>query len=650
MRFFCLILFIFMTKVLIGQSICGKVSDIKSGEPLSMAHVIFKQNKEVVNGVVSDVNGQYTFEVPNQGIYDVEVSYLGYKTQIYKNIDVNKVDTNLLNIALEADVYILNDIVIEHKAPTIDTDRIGCFISKSEISSKAIRGVGGIRSLHATNLYSTFNSNFGTIDLKSMSSGQTIDFINPVFFPNDLSPLSSNESYAQTSENPYYNSRLNPVSTFSIDVDRASYTNIRRFINQGEKPVKDAVRLEEMVNYFNYNYQKPTDGIIETYTELSACPWNSKSQLLHIGLQSKVSKVDSLKASNFVFLIDVSGSMHDHNKLPLVKATLKMVTQKMKNDDKISIVVYAGEAGCVLESTSGENKNKIIEALNHLEAGGSTAGGEGIELAYRIALNHFIKGGNNRIILATDGDFNVGVSSNESLELLIEEKRKSNVFLTVLGYGMGNYKDDKLELLANKGNGNYAYIDNKKEAEEFLVNGFYSTLYTLAKDVKLQLKFNPKYIQSYRLIGYENRILANTDFKDDTKDAGELGSDQSVTAIYEIIPTKKGQKTDLEFQNIKESSQLFNLKIRYKTPEGRVSKIIEKSIKRQYTAFSETSDRFRFSASVAMFGLLIKDSKYKMNASFDKVIELAEKATLNDNTYQQDFIGMVQNYMVIDGQ
>jgi Ca-activated chloride channel family protein len=341
------------------------------------------------------------------------------------------------------------------------------------------------------------------------------------------------EGYASVNENGFRNVLNNPLSTFSIDVDNASYSNIRRFINMGKLPPADAVRIEEMINYFKYDYPEP-EGVhpFSVYTELAVCPWNKNHQLLQVGLRGKSIDKSDLPPSNIVFLIDVSGSMNDYNKQPLLKSSFGLLVNELRPVDRVAIVVYAGAAGLVLESTPGNRKEIIMAAIDNLEAGGSTAGGAGLRLAYKEAEKNFIKGGNNRIILATDGDFNVGESWNGAMERLVEEKRNLGVFITVLGFGMGNYKDDKMELIADKGNGNYSYIDNLQEARKVLVREFGGTLFTIAKDVKFQIEFNPSKVKSYRLIGYENRLLNEEDFNDDTKDAGEMGSGHNVTALY----------------------------------------------------------------------------------------------------------------------
>lgn len=464
------------------------------------------------------------------------------------------------------------------------------------------------------------------------------------------------EDYSPIVENKFLAATSNPLSTFSIDVDEAAYSNIRRYIENGQIPPAGAVRIEEMINYFDYVYPQPSnDHPFSVNTEISECPWNTKHRLVHIGLQGKEIPMENLPAANIVFLIDVSGSMDEENKLPLVKTSMKMLVDHLRNDDKVAIVVYAGNAGLVLPSTSGTNKEEIKEAIDDLEAGGSTAGGEGIRLAYKIAQKEFIKNGNNRIILATDGDFNVGVSSDDELVSLIEKERKSGVFLSVLGYGMGNYKDNKMQLLADKGNGNHSYIDNINEAKKVLVSEFGSTLFTIAKDVKLQLEFNPTKVQAYRLIGYENRMLAAEDFNDDKKDAGELGSGHTVTALYEVIPVGvqsefiksvdplkyQPSKTNVTFSAGTE--EIMTIKLRYKKPDEEVSKLITHPVIDSHIDLIKTSDNFRFSAAVASFGMLLRDSEYKQQSSWQQVISIAKSAKGNDvNHYRGEFIKLVQ--------
>ena len=462
------------------------------------------------------------------------------------------------------------------------------------------------------------------------------------------------EDYDNIIENKFLTATKNPLSTFSIDVDEAAYSNVRRYLENGSLPPAGAVRIEEMINYFDYVYPKPENGEPFTVnTEISDCPWNNQHRLVHIGLQGKEIPVDNLPPSNMVFLIDVSGSMNESNKLPLVQASLNMLVDQLREKDKVAIVVYAGNAGLVLPSTNGINKIKIKEAINDLEAGGSTAGGEGIQLAYKVAKDNFIKEGNNRIILATDGDFNVGVSSDDELVRLIENERKAGVFLSVLGYGMGNYKDNKMQQLADKGNGNHSYIDNINEAKKVLVNEFGSTLFTIAKDVKIQIEFNPSKVQAYRLIGYENRMLAAEDFNDDTKDAGELGSGHTVTALYEIIPVgvkdsfiKSVDPLKYQYNNgeiaDEESPEIMTIKLRYKEPIGEVSKLINHPVIDSHLKLVNTSDNFRFSAAVAEFGLLLRDSEYRQQSSFSQVASLAQSASGKDeNGYRSEFVRLV---------
>ena len=463
------------------------------------------------------------------------------------------------------------------------------------------------------------------------------------------------EDYDHIVENRFLTALQQPLSTFSIDVDEAAYSNVRRYIQSGSLPPAGAVRIEEMINYFDYEYPQPAgDAPFEVYTEISECPWNKEHRLIHIGLQGKNIETQNLPPANLVFLIDVSGSMDEPNKLPLVQASLKMLTEQLRKDDNVAIVVYAGNAGLVLQSTSGADKIKIKEAIDALQAGGSTAGGEGIQLAYKIAKENFKKGGNNRVILATDGDFNVGISSDDELVSLIEKERQSGVFLTVLGFGVGTYKDNKMQQLADKGNGNHAYIDNMNEARKVLVKEFGSTLFTIAKDVKLQIEFNPTLVQAYRLIGYENRVIANEDFNDDKKDAGELGAGHTVTALYEIIPV--GVKSefiskvdDLKYQvknqiAEKYGNEVMTIKLRYKEPDGDISKLITHTVIDEHKTLEQTSDNFKFSAAVAEFGLLLRNSAYKQNATYKKVESLAKDAKGNDaEGYRAEFMQLVKS-------
>lgn len=466
------------------------------------------------------------------------------------------------------------------------------------------------------------------------------------------------EDYNRIVENPILSPKTNPLSTFSIDVDVASYANMRRFLNENRLPYPDAIRIEEMINYFDYEYRQPRgEHPFAIQSEVSECPWEEEHYLVHIGIQGKDIQRENLPPSNLVFLLDVSGSMNSSNKLPLLKSAFKMLVHQLDARDRVAIVVYAGAAGLVLPSTPASKSNLIIEKLDQLSAGGSTAGGAGIQLAYKMAQDNFITGGNNRVILATDGDFNVGASSDSELVRMIEEKREKGVFLSVLGFGTGNYKDNKMEQLADKGNGNYAYIDNILEAKKVLVNEMGGTLFTIAKDVKIQVEFNPAMVKGYRLIGYENRVMAAEDFDDDTKDAGELGSGHSVTALYEVVPygasTDVRVAGDLKYQMTVPTDgsrqEIMNMKFRYKRPDGEVSTLIEQPIGTEILPLDQTSDNYLFSAAVAEFGMLLRNSQYKGEATYDHVMELAKLSKGVDlNGYRAEFIQLVERASLLD--
>ena len=467
-------------------------------------------------------------------------------------------------------------------------------------------------------------------------------------------PDLSQEDYNLIRDNPFQLVRTEPLSTFALDVDSGAYSNVRRFLDDGQLPPADAVRLEEMINYFTYDYPAPDNQPFAINTELSQAPWQPQHQLLRIGIKGQEIENEALPPSNLVFLFDVSGSMNDPDKLPLLKSAFRLLVNELRPEDRVSIVVYAGAAGLVLPSTSGAEKETILAALDNLEAGGSTAGGEGIELAYQEAADNFLDNGNNRIILATDGDFNVGMSSDAELIRLIEQKREQDIFLTVLGFGTGNLKDAKMEQLANNGNGNYAYIDNILEAKKVLVTEMGGTLLTLAKDVKIQVEFNPTQVQAYRLLGYENRLLTAQDFNDDTKDAGELGAGHTVTALYEIVPVGVDSPVelptvdDLKYQETQSNSgnfagELLQLKLRYKPPTGDNSALITQAIANNSKPLDQASPDFRFAAAVAEFGMLLRDSPYRGESSFDQVLELAQGSKGADpEGYRSEFIQLVK--------
>jgi len=470
--------------------------------------------------------------------------------------------------------------------------------------------------------------------------------------PESKAKDTTGEEYDHVKENEFIAVADDPRSTFSIDVDTASYSNIRRYLEGGSMPPPEAVRVEEMINYFSYNYESPIGtGPFSINTEVSGTPWNQDSLLVSVGLQGQRIDMSEVGARNLVFLLDVSGSMNDPDKLPLLKQGLGMLVNNLRNNDRVSIVVYAGASGVVLQPTMGSDKPRIMEALQRLEAGGSTNGGDGIKLAYKMAAKNFEKGGVNRVILATDGDFNVGVTNRTELVELIEDKRKSGVFLSVLGFGTGNMQDSTMEMLADKGNGNYAYIDNKAEARKVLVEEAGGTLVTIAKDVKIQVEFNPAEVESYRLIGYENRKLAHADFNDDTKDAGEIGAGHSVTALYEVTP--KGSKTKsttdkLKYQDEAEpsaaakSGELLTVKVRYKKPDGNKSKLISLPVSGDDRGIRNTTKDYRFAAAVAQFGMILRHSKYKGSASYDDVLKLAGESLGSDpHGHRKAFLALV---------
>ena len=570
------------------------------------------------NGTVSDTNGFYNILAEKTG--RLVFTFVGFQSQTIE-IEGN----SKINVALVP-------------AQPIVTD------SKTELAECVVVGYGSSRKVNLAGAVSPFSSRdrkFSVMKQAYMAEGMRV-------------PAWNTENYSSISENGYKEVFANPLSTFSIDVDNASYSNVRRFLNRGQMPPVDAVRIEEMINYFHYNYDGPKGKEpFAIHSELTVCPWNSDHQLLLVGLQAKEIEKENLPPSNLVFLLDVSGSMQSPDKLPLVKSGMRMLVNELRPNDRVAIVVYAGAAGLVLESTPGNQKGKIMEAIEKLEAGGSTAGGAGLRLAYQTARENFLKNGNNRIILATDGDFNVGISSISEMERLVEKERESGIFISVLGFGMGNYKDDKMETIANKGNGNYAYIDNIQEARKVFVSEFGGTLFTVAKDVKLQLEFNPQHVKAYRLIGYENRLLNDEDFKDDKKDAGEMGAGHRVTALYEIIPAGSDEKIpeidELKYQQRKKeaprnfNNELVTVKARYKTPDGDRSFPMETVVSPQATAFEKASENIRFASAVAGFGMLLRDSEYKGDINYDEVARIVKNAKGDDEEgYRGEFVRLVE--------
>lgn len=594
-----------------SHKVTGVITD-ESGATVPGVSITEKGTK---NGTTSDAKGQYTITVSNsQGT-------LSFAAVGFKLLDTKIAGRTTVNVVLKAASHELADVVVTGYARR----------------KSGAPGATTYLSASAPGLQVTGQGYHKDEDWNT-------------------------EDYDRITDNRFVRSTDNPLSTFSIDVDVAAYANMRRFINNGKMPPADAIRVEELVNYFKYDYPQPKGkDPFSVHTEVATAPWNPSHKLVMIGLQGKNIPMDRLPPSNLTFLIDVSGSMSSPDKLPLVKASMKLLVEKLREQDMVSIVVYAGAAGLVLEPTSGRDKKIILEAIDNLEAGGSTAGGEGIRLAYETARENLMHNGNNRVILCTDGDFNIGASSDAALERMIEIERKSGVFLSVLGYGMGNYKDNKMQKLADKGNGNHAYIDGIAEARKVLVEEFGGTLFTIAKDVKLQVEFNPAVVQGYRLLGYENRLLAKEDFNDDKKDAGELGSGHTVTAFYEIIPVGindplLAQPDSLKYQqapvvNAGKTTELMTVKLRYKQPDSETSQLMETVVANKDKHYEKASENFRFAAAVAEFGMLLRASEYKGSANYQQVLHLARNAQYRDpEGYRAEFIGIVENAQKLAGK
>lgn len=630
------------------------------GQDITITGTVTDETKTPLPGVSVSVKGtQKSTQTDFNGHYSISAqkgnklvfSYIGMISQTIIIANSKVIDVRLINNSAQ-----LEEVVV-----------VGYANARKESQTGSVAAVSGLKKeKHSTNYTKALQGQVvgiavsetaPSIRIRGIRSSDTQSPLYDASKPGSVNinpPLPTtpnNEDYENFVENQFDTPKNAPLSTFSIDVDNASYTNIRRFINNGQAVPKDAVRIEEMMNFFKYSYPQPKgEHPFSINTEYSDCPWNSKHQLLKIGLQGKNIPTENLSASNLVFLIDVSGSMSDPNKLPLLKQSMKILVNELRTEDKVAIVVYAGAAGMVLPPTSGDKKQTIINALDNLSAGGSTAGGAGIELAYRTALENFIKGGNNRVILATDGDFNVGTSSNKDMETLIEEKRKSGVFLTCLGYGMGNYKDSKMEILANKGNGNYAYIDNIQEANRFLGKEFKGSMFAISKDVKIQIEFNPKHVQAYRLIGYENRKLRPEDFKNDAIDAGELGSGHTVTALYEIIPANV--ESDYSVPDLKYtktiatgnySNELATIKFRYKKPDENKSIEMIQTIENKSVGLAGASEDFKFSAAVAWFGLKLRDSKLVAVKDSSSILKLTKQGLSKDSEgYKAEFVRLVE--------
>ena len=567
----------------------------------------------------TDPHGHYALSRIPAGAYDLRAASVGYQAVRMSGVKVKRGDTTIVNISLTATTVQLSDMIVSTTAPLAPRDELA---SKQRVYGNAVSGI------------MTHDPRLATRYRRQHEPWNT-------------------EDYKRIEDNRFLAALSNPLSTFSIDVDRASYSNVRRFLNEGRLPPPDAVRIEELVNYFSYDYAEP-DGR-DPFTikaDAAPAPWNPRHQLVRIGIQGKRYRSADIPPSNLVFLTDVSGSMMQPDKLPLVKQAFHVLVNHLGENDRVAIVVYAGNAGLVLPSTPGSDKETILSAIDRLEAGGSTAGGAGIRLAYDVARQNFLPEGNNRVILATDGDFNVGVSSEGDLTRLIEQRRKEGTYLTVLGFGTGNYKDSRMELLADKGNGNYAYIDNILEARKVFGTELTGTLFTIAKDVKIQVEFNPARVKAYRLIGYENRLLAKEDFNDDTKDAGELGAGHSVTALYEVVPADSDEdfplasNDSLRYQRpaiptVNYQEEWLTVKLRYKPPQSEKSRLLAFPLTDNQLHRTLDGD-FAFAASVAEFGMLLRDSEFKGQSNWGNVRELAHRGMGEDRDgLRSEFLELV---------
>jgi Ca-activated chloride channel family protein len=607
-------------------SMTGTVKD-PAGAPVPGATIRIVAPGMSPYSTVSDVKGSFTFQRVPVAEYAVTVTLPGFKTFTGK-------------IAVAAKPVARLDIVLQ-PAGLAESAKLQAEAPLMDALTRAVAAQGRTAAVA------------GSLPAAPASPGQPVGISPEHGFPIRPSrPDFNTEAHDRIDENPFRLATQDPLSTFSIDVDTASYANVRRYLNRGSLPPKDAVRIEELINYFRFDYPRPNGGApFSVTTELAPCPWNPRHRLALVGLQAQPLDMDEVPARNLVFLLDVSGSMEPSDKLPLIRTAMRMLVDTLTARDRIAIVVYAGASGIVLPSTSGAHKERIHEAIARLEAGGSTNGGAGITLAYQVAQEQFVKGGINRVILATDGDFNVGVTNQGDLTRLIEEKRASGIFLSVLGVGTGNTKDSTMEKLADRGNGNYAYLDSLNEARKVLVREAGATLVTVAKDVKIQIEFNPVNVAAYRLIGYENRMLKHQDFNDDRKDAGEIGAGHTVTALYEIVPA--GSEIDvpsvdpLKYQRpaipapTVARDELMTVKLRYKAPDGDVSKLMTVPVKNNRA--TELSPNVGFAAAVVEFGMLLRESQHRGSATHADAVALARRFRGSDpDGYRAEFVRLVE--------
>jgi Ca-activated chloride channel family protein len=635
----------------------GMVTESQSGETIPFANlVLFTQGeKKACAGAATDFDGLYSIIIEASGYYSLHCTFTGLRKVIVDSLLLEPGKIYQQNFTLDEETEMLEEVVMHFKMPLISPSKTSKITTAEDIQSMAVRDISSVASQAAG---VTQGAN-GSINVRGSRGEGTVYFIDGVKMRGSVNVPQSRENgevlereeYADVPPNQFLSAELNPLSTFSSDVDVASYANIRRYLTDGYLPPAEAVRIEEMINYFSYQAQeiKGEESFAEKH-QLVTCPWEEKHQLLRISINTEKIDQENLPPSNLVFLIDVSGSMNSEDKLPLLQKSLRLLVNNLRAEDHVSMVVYASNTGVVLEPTRGDEKERIIQAINSLRAGGSTAGGAGIELAYKLAEENFKKGHNNRVILATDGDFNVGVSSESALKKLIEKKRETGIFLSVLGFGTGNYMDAKMEALADNGNGNYAYIDNILEAKKVLVEEMGANLHVVAKDTKFQIEFNPAVVEAYRLIGYENRILAAEDFNNDAKDAGDIGAGHYVTALYEIVPRNLATQSPVDVDALKYrtkveinpafADELATLKIRHKKPDEDKSSLEEKVIANRVESLNPD---LSFMAAVASFGMLLRESEFSGTADYSQVIAWAKEGLKAKNIdYRSEFINLVE--------
>ncbi len=660
-----------------GGTITGHVLD-QAGAPIQAAQI---RIDGTAFGAVADSSGAYRIANVPTGTMDLTASFVGFKPIRAVGLRLRNGATVVQDFTLEAQAIDIGEIAVTSAVNSLvprdavttrqpvtlnrngglhvrggRLDAAGNYIDGVPASPNGRGGQFVGQSAGAATVSST-----SSFEEASVTTGGTAAEFGNAMGAVQLPVAPGSEEYTRIYEHSFLTAASNPLSTFSIDVDAASYSNTRRFLTSGQAPPPDAVRIEEFINYFDYPYPEPKGPHPFSVTmEEGPCPWAPDHRLILVGLQARHIPVEEMPPSNLVFLIDVSGSMDSEDKLPLVQASLRLLVAQLRPEDRVALVVYAGAAGLVLPSTPGNDRRTILEAIDRLEAGGSTAGGAGIQLAYRVARENFLSRGNNRVILATDGDFNVGVSSEGDLVRMIEEYREQGTFLTVLGFGTGNLKDARMEQLADKGNGNYAYVDGIREARKVLIQEMGGTLFTVAKDVKLQLEFNPARVAQYRLIGYENRMLAKEDFADDRKDAGELGAGHAVTALYEVVPAgvpfALAPGDTLRYQTISASSKAryarewLTVKLRYKRPDESRSRLLSEALTATEDR-SQPSETFRFASAVAEFGLVLRNSDFKGRSSITALVARAEAALGRDPSgFRAEFVGLARRYAELTGQ